>query len=113
MRIQKVKVIYNNLIPFKGFVAINLFGIIFARNEYRDYMNDYIINHELIHTAQLKECGYIFFYIIYLFEYLIKLIKLKDTKLAYQNINFEEEARQNETDLNYLQNRIKYSWIWK
>lgn len=28
------KIIYNKLIPFKGYVAINLFGIIFARKEY-------------------------------------------------------------------------------
>lgn len=26
-----MKVVYNNLIPFKGYKAINLFGIIFAR----------------------------------------------------------------------------------
>lgn len=26
-----MKIIYNTFIPFKGFAAINLFGIIFAR----------------------------------------------------------------------------------
>ena len=26
-----MKVVYNNLIPFKGYKAINLFGIVFAR----------------------------------------------------------------------------------
>ena len=29
------KIIYNKFIPFKGYVAINLFGIIFARKEYK------------------------------------------------------------------------------
>lgn len=26
-----MKVVYNNFIPFKGYKAINLFGIVFAR----------------------------------------------------------------------------------
>lgn len=30
-----MKIIYNKLIPFKGFIAINLFGIIFVRKEYK------------------------------------------------------------------------------
>lgn len=30
-----MKVIYNNIIPFRGFTAINLFGFIFARKEYK------------------------------------------------------------------------------
>ena len=31
---MKKKIIYNNLIPFKGFTAITLFPFIFARKEY-------------------------------------------------------------------------------
>lgn len=42
-------VLYNSIIPFKGYKAINLFGIIFARKEYT--LDDVDINHELIHTA--------------------------------------------------------------
>lgn len=30
-----MKIIYNNIIPFPGFAAINLFGVIFARKKYR------------------------------------------------------------------------------
>lgn len=29
-----MNVIYNNILPFKGFQAMNLFGIILARKEY-------------------------------------------------------------------------------
>lgn len=111
MRIQKVKVIYNNLIPFKGFVAINLFGIIFVRKEYKGKINKYIINHELIHSSQMKECGYIFFYLIYLLEWLIKSIIIK--KSAYRNISFEVEAYNNCANLNYLNSRKHYSWLSK
>ena len=58
-----MKIIYNKIIPFKGYLAINLFGIIFVRKEYKNYINKTIINHEQIHTEQMKELGYIFFYI--------------------------------------------------
>ena len=50
-----MKIIYNKLIPFKGFIAINLFGIIFARKEYKNCLYRSVINHENIHTAQMKE----------------------------------------------------------
>ena len=39
-----MKIIYNNIIPFKGFKAINLFGIIFVRKGCK--MNNIDINHE-------------------------------------------------------------------
>lgn len=44
-----MKIIYNNVIPFKGFKAINLFGIVFVKNECK--MNNIDINHEKIHSA--------------------------------------------------------------
>ena len=28
-----MKIIYNNTIPFKGFKAMNLFGVLFVRND--------------------------------------------------------------------------------
>lgn len=30
---KTMKVIYNPILPFKGFAAINLFGVVFARRE--------------------------------------------------------------------------------
>ncbi len=54
-----MKVIYNNIIPFKGFKAINLFGIVFARC----WLTLQDLNHEAIHTQQMKEMLYVFFYI--------------------------------------------------
>lgn len=47
---RKMKVVYNNLIPFKGFQAMNLFGILFARKEYNP-ISKITLNHEAIHTA--------------------------------------------------------------
>lgn len=101
-----MKVIYNNIIPFPGFKAINLFGILFARTG--SNIDRYTINHESIHTAQMKEMLYIFFYVWYLLEWLIRLFMKGN---AYRNISFEREAYDNESDLNYLNGRKYYGWL--
>jgi len=44
-----MKIIYNNIIPFKGFKAINLFGLIFVRRGSKFGVIDK--SHEQIHTA--------------------------------------------------------------
>ncbi|SHG35372.1 hypothetical protein [Dysgonomonas macrotermitis] len=55
-----MKIIYNTILPIKGYIAINLFGIIFARKEYNP-LKAALVNHETIHTAQMKELLYLFF----------------------------------------------------
>ena len=102
-----MKIIINNIIPFKGFKCINLFGILFCRKQ----LNKIDINHETIHTKQMQELLYIFFYLWYIIEYLIRLIIYRNTKLAYKNIPFEREAYQNQYNLDYLSNRKHYNWL--
>lgn len=101
-----MKIIYNNIIPFKGYKAINLFGIVFARKP----LNKIDENHEAIHTAQMKELLYIGFYIWYLIEWLVLLFKHKDFHTAYKNIRFEKEAYDHERDFTYLTYRPKYNY---
>lgn len=103
-----MKIIYNQFIPFPGFKAINLFGIMFVRNKFKGKITDKTINHESIHTAQIKEMGYIFFYIWYIIEWLIRLVIGKN---AYRNISFEREAFDNDQNLNYLDSRKQYAWF--
>lgn len=87
-----MKIIYNNYIPFNGFKAINLFGIVFARRK----LSQKDIKHELIHTKQMKKYFYIGFYILYILEYIKNLFVYKfNTKAAYKNISFEKEAYAN------------------
>lgn len=102
-----MKIIINNIIPFKGFKCINLFGILFCRKQ----LDKIDINHETIHTKQMQEMLYIFFYLWYIIEYLIRLITYRNTKLAYRNISFEKEAYQNQYNLDYLSNRKHYNWF--
>ena len=102
-----MKIIRNRIIPFKGFAAINLFGVLFVRPE--AYLSDAVINHEKIHTAQMKELGYVLFYVIYLLEWLIRLFFPGN---AYRNISFEREAYDNQHHKFYLESREKFAQ-WK
>jgi len=104
-----MKIVYNNYIPFKGFLCINLFGILFVRDRLRDKLNDVVINHEAIHTAQMKELLYIGFYVWYVIEWLLRLVMYGfKSKKAYKNISFEKEAFANENNLEYLKERRHY-----
>ena len=103
-----MKIIYNNVIPFEGFAAINLFGILFVRRGCR--ISEKTLNHERIHTAQMKEMLYIPFYIWYFIEWLIELFHYGTT--AYHTNTFEREAFDNDDDLTYLASRKRFAW-WK
>lgn len=103
-----MKIIYNNIIPFPGFKAINLFGVLFVRKGCT--MSETDINHEMIHTAQMKEMGYVLFYVWYLVEWLVKVARLGNSNKAYRTISFEREAYGNEKNLKYTTTRAKYAW---
>ena len=105
-----MKVIYNRLVPFRGFTAINLMGIVFARVEYRP-LSAAIQQHEAIHTAQMKETAFLGFYLIYIAEWLWGLLRLRDALAAYRAIRFEREAYRNMADPNYLNQRRPYAWM--
>ena len=96
---------YNNLIPFKGYKAINLFGIVFARKG--AVLTDKDLNHEAIHTAQMKEMLYVFFYLWYVVEWIVRLFGSGN---AYRNISFEQEAYDNADNPDYLSGRTPYYW---
>ena len=102
-----MKVIYNKWIPFKGFKCINLFGLLFVRKGC--FMSEKDFNHEAIHTAQMKEMLYVFFYIWYFVEWIIRLFGKGN---AYRNLGFEKEAYSNDDNLSYLDIRPRFAW-WK
>lgn len=106
-----MKIIYNKLIPFKGFIAINLFGALFVKKGTK--LTKTLINHEAIHTAQMKELLYIPFYLLYILEWVFNLFKYNfNNKEAYKNISFEKEAYDNQSKLSYLAARKNYA-MWK
>ena len=104
-----MKIVRNNIIPFKGYKAVNLFGILFVRGD--SVIGSVDINHESIHTEQMKEMLYVFFYLWYGIEWLVRLVQYRNAHTAYRNIGFEREAYMNQGNMGYLQGRGRYAWV--
>lgn len=104
-----MKVIVNRYVPFRGFKCVNLFGVLFVRDGCLMSAVDY--NHEAIHTAQMKELLYVPFYLLYIAEWLCRLIRFRDGRKAYRAISHEAEAYENQADMNYLNKRKPYNQI--
>ena len=103
-----MKIVYNKFFPFGGYSTFNFFGILFTKKKELDNVS---INHERIHTRQMQEMLYIFFYLWYGIEYLIIRFKHKSQGDAYDDVSFEEEAYANEENLTYLDIRKPYAWF--
>ena len=122
-----MKIIRNNIIPFSGYKAMNLFGVLFVRGNAR--IDDITLNHEKIHSRQFVELmvlfavatvlirwwlplfSPLFFYAWYVIEYLIHLARFKSHYLAYRRISFEREAYTHQTNINYLSKRELFSFF--
>jgi len=106
-----MKIIRNKILPIgKHYVAINLFGILFIKGDYPESKR--LLNHERIHTYQMKEMLYVFFYIWYIVEYLIRLAICWNPTKAYRNISFEREAYSNQCKYLYLKGtRKRFGWF--
>lgn len=119
-----MKLIRNKFIPFPGYKAINLFGVLFVKNNAK--IDDVTINHEAIHSRQFVELMVLFavatvfirwwlpvfapfaFYVWYIVEWLIRLLKKGN---AYRNISFEREAYANQGDFSYLKGRGWFNFL--
>lgn len=122
---RQLKEICNKWIPFPGFLAMMLFGVIFKRQEYCGTpTRKSTINHEGIHLCQaldfvggiekLQILGFIIFYLLYFIEWIIKLIISLFTLgkvQAYRSISFEQEAYDNQYNYHYQDTRKHWSWM--
>ena len=132
-------IIRNSLIPFGSFLAINLCGLIFVRRGYTFTPTD--LNHERIHTRQQLELLFLPFFLLYILEWLFRLLQTFFTSSpqtlhpspltnnpspftlnqepftknpflrAYYRISFEREAYQHQSDLDYLSHRPLFAWF--
>ena len=127
-----MKIVYNYIIPFKGYLAMRVFPFIFVRKDARNLtVKD--INHEKIHLRQQVEmyivgviltlilfvCGLSWwslfalpiFFIWYGVEWFLRWCAYGfNQNEAYHNISFEQEAYGNESNLDYLRTRKHFSW---
>lgn len=119
-----MKIIYNNVIPFKGFVAMTIGPLIFTRKGV--FVGERLIRHESIHWAQQKELLILPFYILYILLWLWELIRCTFNlsrgasadgrhrslwRRAYRSIAFEREAYEMQDYVGYLGARRHYAWI--
>lgn len=130
------KIFYNNLIAkmLIGCHTITIGPFILTEKKTKEELGQETINHETCHSIQWIELlivtsilifiiqllvgispwwyllSTISFYIWYTVEYLIRLIMLRNHKKAYKSICFEKEASESESDQNYIENRLLFSW---
>lgn len=101
-------IVKTSWFPFGRYNTINIFTVLFTKLE---YLTLKIINHESIHSAQMREMLFIFFYIWYSIEYLVIRFFHKTQNSAYRDVSFEEEAKEHEDDANYLKHRKHFAWF--
>jgi hypothetical protein len=102
-------IIFNRFIPFGTFLAINLFGLIFVRKGHK--LTEVDLRHESIHTRQMRELLYVPFYVLYVLEWLVRLIQHRHFMRAYLSISFEREAYAHQYEPDYLQQRHHFAWL--
>lgn len=102
-------IIRNNILPLgKSYAAINLFGILFVKRDVR--ITPELVNHERIHTYQQRELLFIIFYVVYVLEWLGRLVLCGGNGYrAYKSLSFEREAYAHGDDLGYLARRRAFA----
>lgn len=101
--------IFKYIFP-KRYVGLTLWPVIILK-ENRLKQDDVLINHERIHLKQQLELFILPFYIWYLIEWLIGVMRFRNFNEAYRNISFEKEAYQNERNLNYIKERPFWGFL--
>ena len=74
-------------------------------------MSEATRRHETIHFQQQLELLFVGQWILYVSFWLFGLIKYKDGTIAYRENPFEREAYNNDTQVDYLENRKRFNWI--
>lgn len=103
-------IIYNNVIPLKGYTAITLWPFVFAMKSEKP-LKAHVENHEKIHLRQQAEMLVLPFYLWYGLEYMVRLWQYRNANAAYRNVSFEREAYANQYDKDYLTTRKHYAWL--
>ena len=106
-----MKIIFNKIIPFKGFKCMALWPFIFVRSEKKERFLSHDERHERIHGRQQVEMLFLPFYLWYGIEYLVRALLYRNFKDAYYNISFEQEAYLKEYDKKYLDTRRHFAWL--
>lgn len=131
---MKLKKIYSEIFPLKGFTALTIFPSVFVRKDRAEKFTAKVERHETTHALQQIELtivglilatislifGYgwwsllflpLFFW-IYGLEWLIKLPFCKfDTLRAYMSISTEQEAYEHQDEFGYNNVRKHFAFL--
>lgn len=99
-----MKIVITEFLPF---THINLFGTLFVRKGFA--LDDVTVNKQRIRTAQIKEMLYVFYYVWFALELLVRLFKKGN---ACRNVSFEREVNMNRNYLQYPLIRPAFSWLF-
>ncbi|MBP6757764.1 MAG: hypothetical protein KA133_00815 [Flavobacterium sp.] len=102
-------IVAKYLIP-KGYRGLAIFPFVLVKHS-SDKKNLVFLNHERIHLRQQLELLVIPFFVLYLMDFFVKLVRYKNFDLAYRNICFEREAYANEICLQYLTKRPFWGFL--
>ena len=121
---SKVPVWLSKIAPL-NIGAICLFVVVFSRGK----ADEVTRRHETVHFQQCIDTLVIGTLLLYAWDWIWGLIKYrKDLKgqkttrgydytsaanKAYHRVRAEQEAYTNELDVDYLQNRKRWQWMWK
>jgi hypothetical protein len=131
------KILYNSWISrtflWGNYNTITLAAWVCTKFKNEGEMPQRIRNHECTHARQWVECmmasgviiwalvifvgvsswwfclSFLMFYVLYVLEYLVKLIFFGSK--AYSHVSFEQEAYANQYDDNYLENAGYFGWV--
>lgn len=131
------KIRYNSFLArtflYGDYNTITLAAWVCTKCKSKEEMPQWMRNHECTHARQWVECmlasgviiwalvlfagisawwfclAFAMFYILYVLEWLIKLLFYGPK--AYENISFEREAYRCEHDNNYLENGDYFEWV--
>ena len=104
-----MKVVENKLLPPKRFKILCIGNLMLVKKGTVVNQRDY--NHEGTHFEQEKEMLFIFFYLWYVIEWMVRLVIKLNAMEAYHAISFEREAFDNDRNNDYLKERKRYSWL--
>lgn len=98
---------FSNLILSRGFVAVTVWPLVFVRTD--EPVTPQLLRHERIHGRQQLEMLWLFFFLWYGIEWVVRLCQ--DRRTAYRKLSFEQEAYANEADPGYFAIRRPFRWM--
>lgn len=109
---MKLRTIYTEHFPKKGFTAMVIWPFVFVRSDRKRFFTKKAERHETTHALQQIESLFLLFLLLYAVEWLVKLpICRFDGNRAYMSISFEQEAYEHQDEVGYNNVRRHYAWL--